>query len=175
MRLRKRLWHHSLNPSGRPQQQHAGAAFIDDLQPLFPEVHIPVKEDCSILQGGWDTTVTPSVRHQINAIDPDTAIAATGKMTGLIIAHHALWYAPKSSGATYGHWRQPNCVITHKFEWRQRPRAVEIDPQLIFMCEAIDAHVAGVSAVTDTATNSCPVPAESEVCIRLHTRWQCAH
>jgi hypothetical protein len=34
--------------------------------------------------------VTPSGRHQINAIDPDTAIAATGKMTGLIIAHHAL-------------------------------------------------------------------------------------
>jgi hypothetical protein len=37
--------------------------------------------------------VTPPGRHQINAIDPDTAIAATGKMTGLIIAHHALWYA----------------------------------------------------------------------------------
>jgi hypothetical protein len=34
--------------------------------------------------------VTPAGRHQINAIEPSTATAATGKMTGLIIAHHAL-------------------------------------------------------------------------------------
>ena len=63
-RVRKRSQRHPLNPTGWSQEHHACVAFIGDLQPLSPEVLIPVQENCSILQGG-----------RIPSLIPETAMA----------------------------------------------------------------------------------------------------